>query len=111
MDENVTGGMLSPWYALVRSSSRKSNEFLVVFRAGVGSVAWQAAQALERETIAQHEELGRMHLRLNELEVREDRLASAASVNGCRGRQCLHRSTLAILVPRFWCVHVTYCNS
>lgn len=33
----------------------------------------QAAQALERETIAQHEELGRLHARLNELRVREKR--------------------------------------
>ncbi len=32
----------------------------------------QAAQALERETIAQHEELDRLHVQLNELEVGHD---------------------------------------
>lgn len=41
---------------------------------GLG-ITWQAAQALERETIAQHKELERVHRQLNELEVSLDRQA------------------------------------
>lgn len=40
-----------------------------------GGGAWQAAQALERETVAHHQELTQLHLRLNELEVSRERLA------------------------------------